>query len=59
MKEYHHTEIYKKIDTDLEAFFYKRDYNLENFNFLINLLGHQKKLAEVPEVLKKMSLMKI
>lgn len=59
MQEYHHRDVYKRIDTDLEAFFYKREYNLENFNFLINLLGHQNKLQHIPEVISKMELMNI
>lgn len=58
-QEYHHTDVYKRIDTDLEAFFYKREYNLENFNFMVNLLGHQNKLQHIPQVISKMELMKI
>lgn len=43
----------------MEAFFYKRSYDLENFNFLINLLIEQKKFSYIEEVLTKMKMINI
>lgn len=43
----------------MEAFFYKRSYDLENFNFLINLLIEQKKFGYIEEVMTKMKMINI
>ena len=43
----------------MEAFFYKRSYDLDNFNFLINLLIEQKKFNYIDDVLAKMKMINI
>ena len=30
------------MDTSIEGFFYKREYNLQNFNFLLQVLAEKK-----------------
>lgn len=38
----------------MEAFFFKREYTIDNFNFLLNLLAEQQKADTIPSVIKKM-----
>jgi pentatricopeptide repeat domain (PPR motif) len=42
------------MDTSLEGFFYKREYNLANFNFLLQVLAEQKKFDEALKAFEKM-----
>ncbi len=42
------------MDTSLEGFFYKREYNLHNFNFLLQVLAEQKKFDESLKAFEKM-----
>lgn len=39
--EFHYRDVYKRINIQLESFFYERPYTLENFNFLLNLIAEQ------------------
>jgi hypothetical protein len=47
-------DVYKKMDSSLEGFFYKRNFSLKNFNFLLQILAEQKKLSESIKALEKM-----
>jgi len=47
-------DIYKQMDSSLEGFFYKRKYDLKNFNFLLQILSEQKKPLEALKVFQKM-----
>lgn len=46
----------------MESFFYERAYNLENFNFLLNLVSEQVPedfKTRIQEIVNKMQLMRI
>ena len=47
-------DVYKKMDSTLEGFFYKRQYNLFNFNFLLQVLSEKKQYDESLKILDKM-----
>lgn len=47
-------DVYKIMDSSIEGFFYKRSYNLANFNYLLQILSEQKNLDQAVRVLKKM-----
>ena len=47
-------DVYKKMDSTLEGFFYKRKYNLFNFNFLLQILSEKKQYDESLKILDKM-----
>lgn len=47
-------DVYKKMDSSLEGFFYKRDYNIKNFNFLLQILSEKKQYEESLKILDKM-----
>ena len=42
------------MDSSLEGFFHKREYNLKNFNLLLQILAEQKKFSESESVFEKM-----
>lgn len=52
-------DVYKLMDTSLEGFFYKREYNLANFNFLLQVLAEQKKFDEALKAFEKMKTLNI
>ena len=52
-------DVYKIMDSSVEGFFYKRSYNLVNFNHLLQILSEQKNLDQAMRVLKKMQVKKI
>lgn len=47
-------EVYRRMDSSLDNFFKKREYTVENFNFLLNVLALQQRVDRVPAVLAKM-----
>jgi len=49
----------KHLDTSFEGFFFKRDFNLNNFNYYIQVLARQGKVQESENALIKMEEMKI
>jgi len=42
------------MDSSLEGFFYKRKYDLKNFNFLLQVLAEQRKASEAFKAFQKM-----
>lgn len=48
------SQIYKKLDTSLEGFFFKRPFTLKNFNFLLMVLAEQRKMEQAESVLDKL-----
>jgi pentatricopeptide repeat protein len=42
------------MDSSLEGFFYKREYNLSNFNFLLQVLAEQNRFSEAVKAMEKM-----
>lgn len=47
-------DVYKKMDSSLEGFFFKREYNLFNFNFLLQILAEKKEYEESLKIFDKM-----
>lgn len=47
-------DVYKKMDSTVEGFFYKREYNIQNFNFLLQILSEKKQYEESLKILEKM-----
>jgi pentatricopeptide repeat protein len=47
-------EVYKIMDSSLEGFFFKRPYDLKNFNFLLQVLSEQKNYDKAIAALEKM-----
>jgi hypothetical protein len=47
------------MDSSLEGFFYKRDYNLQNFNFYLQVLAEQKRFPESLRALEKMKVISL
>jgi pentatricopeptide repeat protein len=44
----------KHLDSSFEGFFFKREYNLKNFNYYLQVLVRQHKSEQLEEVLNKM-----
>lgn len=44
----------KLMDTSIEGFFFKREYNLENFNFLLQALAEKKDMESAFRAFEKM-----
>jgi pentatricopeptide repeat protein len=44
----------KHLDSSFEGFFFKREYNLKNFNYYLQVLVRQRKISELEVCLKKM-----
>lgn len=42
------------MNTSIEAFFNKRSFNIENFNFLLSIVAEQRKTSEIEKVLQMM-----
>lgn len=51
-------DIYKKMDSSFEGFFKKREYNIENFNYLMQILAEQKKFEYALNIIEKMKVRK-
>ena len=47
-------DVYKKMDSSIEGFFYKREYNLYNFNFLLQILSEKKEFEQAVKIFDKM-----
>lgn len=61
-EEYHYRDVYKRINTQMESFFYERPYTLDNFNFLLNLVAEQAQPdagKRIEEIVHKMGIMGI
>ena len=58
-KEQSVKDVYKKMDSSLEGFFYKRPFNVFNFNFLLQILAEKKNLSEALNAFNKMKVNKI
>lgn len=52
-------DFLKKIDSSFEGFFFKREFNLNNFNYYLQVLSRQFKCNEFDGVLQKMKEMGI
>jgi hypothetical protein len=47
------------MNTNIEAFFNKRSFTIENFNFLLNVIAEQNKTHEIQKVLDMMKSLNI
>ena len=47
--------VYKNMDTSMEGFFNKRQYNVKNFNFLLQALAEKRDLQAAQNVLALMN----
>ena len=54
-----HKEVYRKMNTSIEAFFNNRSFDIQNFNFLLNLVAEQRKPEEIQKVLELMESLNI
>lgn len=54
-----HHEVYRRMDSSLATFFLKREYTLDNFNFLLNILAEQEATDRLTAVLEKMQYLQI
>lgn len=52
-------KVMSEIDTSLESFFLKRDFTLENFNLLLQLLSQNAKIDEALGAVEKMKILGI
>ena len=52
-------QMFNIFDTSLESFFHKREFTLENFNSLLQILSHQGKIDESLGIIEKMKIMGI
>jgi hypothetical protein len=59
MQEIPHREVYRRMDSSVDSFFLKREYTLNNFNFLLNILAEQQNTDKIPAVLDKMAFLKM
>lgn len=55
----HPTKFMKYMDTSMEKFFYVREYNLENFNFYLQVLSSQYKAEEAQKAIERMQMLGI